>query len=442
MPLHLSWTELSRNIYPPVHGATVISSNNLTFDYVNTDPKKAWSYEITFRSSSFLPDGPILHLAIAGSCRAAHATILIWDLTLGKPLYRPLDMCGRLTQNGVFIDGWKVFNVSHPLIIDIRVYNGVMYPGVQSQVVIGGFDIGTVPGPLGDVPVFVPPEPTPAPPPTTGNDIINLLIAYLNNILIINQSIVNLIAQIPVIGPALANIFQSIVNQLSLIVSVLVQFSAWMTRIETQIANIFEDIRDRLVDAFPILSMSPDALVAWLFGALVRAFPILAEGVSNTYQTFVDQLLASFSILNETRETLLSYIQNQVLSAYSILNETRETLLSYIQNQILSAYSILNETVESIWNTISTTYLNNYLAEWSTTIFNTFIEMLQSKYGELVAGLFSFLDENWDSFTNSFSWLLDRLIRLMISGAGHFAPLLFDLFEAVLRNIGGPDGGR
>jgi hypothetical protein len=142
-------------------------------------------------------------------------------------------------------------------------------------------------------------------------------------------------------------------------------------------------------------------------------------------------------------EPWITMIEEKIRNLAEPVFQFTSDLASYVWSWITSGYlqTWLQNWLDPtwLWNRIAAYAHFDFVNEWISEVQDWMIAWVESVMGWMLTVAFDTLDTSWSSFTGAFAWLLDRLIALMWDQAVHFAPALWSLLEAVLKNIQVPE---
>jgi hypothetical protein len=249
----------------------------------------------------------------------------------------------------------------------------------------------------------------------------------------------NNISGIPYVGDALSSPFLSMSTYIADIKSYVSTASSWADGLYSSASQVLSAIDSGLRSEYQVLTASS----AWFFNQIVSSaeayWSILTATGYTIFQKIQGYCTSAWSILSDTRYTLWSYIQGQLLSAYAILGWTAYTIFQNISSFCTSTWAILADTRATLWSWISTANLPGWVQTWFSGQSTAVVAFIEAQIGYLLTKTFTFLGNNWTSFTGNFTWLQDQLIALMTAQAAHFATGLWGLLEQVLDAIDLPE---
>ncbi len=205
------------------------------------------------------------------------------------------------------------------------------------------------------------------------------------------------------------------------------------------------------------LKLTADAAYQNALTAYNYAYGSLSSQVTSAWQTAQDAYQYAAGTVwqtarnaQQTADQVLQYatttLNNAVLDAQNRATAALNYAEGYLSSQVSQALQNANTALygltslsgrigEVAWSWITSGYLQTFLDTWKTGLLDTVISLVTSSMGYLIDQAFQYLDNHWQTFKNPFTWLMDRLLDLVLEKAGHFAPVLWSVVEEVLKHL-------
>ena len=216
-----------------------------------------------------------------------------------------------------------------------------------------------------------------------------------------------------IIGDYLAYPFRAVALAFYNLKSASASASEWADDVYTDVTGIFDDLISRIEVKWSILTQTP-------FEIYVNIEDYIKKLLENT-------LLEPWQYF----EAIKGFIERKWL----ILKKTTYERFIDLKDHIRDEWEILKETKETIWSYIRDFKLSSYVDSKIINAKNLILGFIVAALGYLITEAFKFLDNNWDSFKDMFSWLITKIIELISDRADDFADKLFELIEKVFEKI-------
>ena len=243
------------------------------------------------------------------------------------------------------------------------------------------------------------------------------------------------VKNVPVLGEYLAYPFTLVSVSFSGLSSGFAQASTWSDGISADVSNLLADVSG-------IISYLNETIISTVNG-LISSLNSLYTYAHTTLKGLVDGALTTIGNLSEyVYETLkgavdaaISTAQTAYNYAYGWLTTTLTDAVHRLQAVYDRAFSVATGLALDVWTWITTNRLGAYLDLWRASLRTVVLSWITNSMAFLISKGFTALGNSWASFTTPFTWLLHRLLDLMITGAEGFALQAWALLEAVIEQL-------
>ncbi len=185
-----------------------------------------------------------------------------------------------------------------------------------------------------------------------------------------------------------------------------------------------------------------DSVASSVSAAVIQAqnaYSYAAGTVLSTARNALSRANDAYSYASGVVYSLASEAQRSANNAYTYAAGYVTGLANNAMSQAVGAYnyaqSVSSRIGSDAWSYILSGRLQAYLDGWKNTVLNDAVTWIAGRAEFIIPSLFTAVDRYWSAFAESFAWLTAKIIALVADRASVFAPMLWSLFESLVKEL-------